>query len=172
MTADDNNDTPQPLANPSAGGAEGPSFSVLSQYVKDLSFENPHAPNKPAESKEGSNIDVQVNVGTTPLHDDAHEVTLNFRVEAKTGENTLFIVELVYAGVFKIVGVTQEALHPALLIEAPRHLFPFARQIIADVTQNSGYPTLMLDPINFAGLYQQGEARAAQESSETDNQPN
>lgn len=170
MTAEDNNDNTQPATN--TGGSEGPSFSVLSQYVKDLSFENPHAPNKPAESKDGSNIDVQVNVGTTPLHDDAHEVTLNFRVEAKTGENTLFIVELVYAGVFKIVGLTQETLRPALLIEAPRHLFPFARQIIAEVTQNSGYPTLMLDPINFAGLYQQGEARAAQEGAEAGNQPN
>ena len=106
------------------------------------------------------------------LHYGGSQILHGIDFEAKTGENTLFIVELVYAGVFKIVGLTQEALRPALLIEAPRHLFPFARQIIADVTQNSGYPTLMLDPINFAGLYQQGEARAAQESSETDNQPN
>lgn len=145
-------------------------FSVLRQYVKDLSFENPLAPDRPPENNDGSNIDVQVNVGSKTLQDDDHEVVLNFRAEAKTGETTLFIAELAYAGVFKITGLTGENLRPALLIEAPRHLFPFARQIISEMTQNGGYPPLMLDPINFAALYQQGEAKAAEAAAGKDSE--
>ncbi len=153
----------------SAAQQTGAQFRILSQYVKDLSFENPDALKVLSGGVEQPQMDVSVNVGVTPQQEDRYEVSLNFSVSAKSGENTVFITELDYAGLFLIQGVPRESLQPVLLIECPRLIFPFARRIIADVTRDGGYPPLMLDPIDFVSLYRsQMERQAAQQQGAED----
>jgi preprotein translocase subunit SecB len=141
--------------------AEAPAMNVLVQYVKDLSFENPNAPNSLAPQQAQPQIEINVNVGAQPLSATEFEVELKLEAKAMLGENVMFDVELLYAGLFRIQNVPEEHLHPFVLIECPRMLFPFARQILADATRNGGFPPLMLDPIDFVALYQQNAARAA-----------
>lgn len=140
---------------------QAPSLNVLVQYVKDLSFENPNAPSSLGQQQTGPQIEINVNVGAQPLSATEFECELKLEAKAMLGENVMFAVELLYAGLFRIQNVPEEHLHPFVLIECPRLLFPFARQILADATRNGGYPPLMLDPIDFVALYQQNAARAA-----------
>jgi preprotein translocase subunit SecB len=147
---------------PQANGAEnGPQFGIISQYVKDLSFENPNSP-AVYQWQVQPQIDVQFNIGSQKLGDDVHEVTLKIEVLAKA-EQTAFQVELLYAGLVAARNIPEEQLHPALLAEVPRLLFPFARQIISEAVQNGGFPPLLLDPIDFGSLYMQQAAQAQAE---------
>lgn len=140
------------------GGDQTPQVGVISQYVKDLSFENPNSP--AVYQWEGQpKIDVQFNIGSQKVGDDVHEVVLKIEVTARAEERTAFQVELVYAGLFHLRNVPEEQLQPFLLAEAPRILFPFARRIVSDTALDGGFPPLMLDPIDFGALYMQ---RAAQ----------
>ena len=143
----------------------GPGLQIMVQYVRDLSFENPGAPNFSADRN--PEIGVQANVGARKLSDTDYEVGLKFRLEAATGEGdakTLqFIAELEYCGVFRLLNVPEADVKPVLLIEAPRQLFPFARRVLADATRDGGYPPIMLDPIDFLALYQQNEAETGAE---------
>lgn len=150
----------------SANGAEqtGPMLSVLAQYIKDLSFENPNAPNSLRPREKAPEIKINVNVGANPLSETDFEVELKLEAKAEDGDEVMFNAELVYAGVFRIQGIPEESMGPAVLIECPRLLFPFARQIISDSTRNGGFPPLMIDPIDFAQLYQ---ARMTEETSKT-----
>jgi preprotein translocase subunit SecB len=138
-------------------GAAGnqPGISVIAQYVKDLSFENPGAPASLRPQGASPNINVSVGVQPRPVSDSDVEVELRLEARAVDGETTLFAIELVYAGVFRLINITQETINPIMLIECPRLLFPFARQIIANASQNGGFPPLLLDPIDFVSLYQQ-----------------
>ncbi len=150
-------DTPSasPPPAPSAGGAAEavPSLVVNAQFVKDLSFENPRAPASLMATKEPPKIDVNVNVNARNLSEQTFEVTLTIRADARAGEETAFVAELVYGGVFTLANVPEEALRPTLLIECPRLLFPFARRIIADATRDGGFPPLYINPIDFVSLY-------------------
>lgn len=141
-----------------------PGLQIMVQYVRDLSFENPGAPNFGSGDNPG--INVEANVGARKLSDTDYEVGLKFRVEAGHGEDdsktVQFIAELEYCGVFRLLNIDEADIRPVLLIEAPRQLFPFARRVLADATRDGGYPPIMLDPIDFLALYQQGEARAAE----------
>ncbi|MEM7288938.1 MAG: protein-export chaperone SecB [Pseudomonadota bacterium] len=132
-----------------------PSMNILAQYVKDLSFENPHAPNSLRPREKAPEISININVNPTPLSETDFEVELKLDAKALDGEEVLFNVELVYAGLFRVSGVPQEALQAAVLIECPRLLFPFARQIMADATRNGSFPPLMIDPVDFAQLFRQ-----------------
>lgn len=143
------------------GADTGPQLGMLAQYVKDLSFENPNAP-AVYQWQEQPQIDVQFNIGTTSPADSVHEVAMKIEVRATSGGNTAFAVELVYAGLFAAQNVPEEALHPFLFAEAPRLLFPFARRIIAETVRDGNFPPLLLDPIDFATLYQQQQAQAQQ----------
>ena len=139
-----------------SAGAEGvPTFSVLSQYVKDFSFENPNAPRSIGQALPGGGVQIEINVGGRPLQDSTYEVELTIEARAGDGGTVVFNFELTYGGVFKVENVPQESIHPLVMIEGPRLLFPFARQILADATRNGGFPPLMLDPIDFASLYRQ-----------------
>lgn len=130
-------------------------LSFISQYVKDLSFEAPNMPGITAElAKKPPEIKVGVDVAAQKQTDDTFTVNLHFKIEAKTGDKTAFICELDYGSLVQIQ-VEKEHLEPVLLIEVPRHLFPFARGIIATVTREGGFPPLMLNPIDFVALYQQ-----------------
>lgn len=153
-----------PKATAEAAGEEAtPAMNIIAQYVKDLSFENPHAPGS-LRPREGSpDINININVNPKPLSETDFEVELKLDANAKDGEEVLFNVELVYAGIFRLTGMPQEMLQMAVLIECPRLLFPFARQIMADATRNGSFPPLMIDPVDFAALYQQRVAQAQAE---------
>ncbi|MEC9342860.1 MAG: protein-export chaperone SecB [Pseudomonadota bacterium] len=140
----------------------GPALSVLAQYIKDFSFENPNSPNSLRPRENSPNINIGINVTANGLSKTDYEVLLKLEAKAVSGEETIFNAELLYAGIFRVQGIPQEALKPSLMIECPRLLFPFARQIIADATRNGGFPPLMIDPVDFTRLYQsnQGEGVA------------
>ncbi|MBS3649762.1 protein-export chaperone SecB [Pseudaminobacter sp. 19-2017] len=151
------NDESTPAGTAGNGNAQQAraTLNVLAQYVKDLSFESPGAPNSLRGRDKAPNININVNVGANPLSDKEFDVNLTLNAKASADQDVLFNVELVYGGVFRIEGFPQEHMLPLLFIECPRLLFPFARQIIADATRNGGFPPLMLDPIDFAQMFQQ-----------------
>ncbi|CAH1657152.1 MAG: protein-export chaperone SecB [Chelatococcus sp.] len=132
-----------------------PSLNALAQYIKDLSFENPNAPRSLTPQQQGPEISIQVNVGANQLAETDFEVDLTLEGKATIGNDVLFVFELVYGGVFRLRNIPQEHLHPTVMIECPRLLFPFARQIVADSVRNGGFPPLFIDPIDFAALYRQ-----------------
>jgi len=142
------------------GGA--PALNALGQYLKDLSFENPNAPRSLAPPDKPPNIQVQVNVDAKQLAPTDFEVSLKLDAKAGEGANVLFKLDLEYAGVFRLTNIPQEQVHPIVMIECPRLLFPYVRQIVSDATRDGGFPALFLDPIDFVGLYQQKAAEAAQ----------
>lgn len=131
-----------------------PSLQSLAQYAKDLSFENPNAPRSLSPQQNPPNISIQVNVNGQPLSDTDFEVELLLEGKAGEGQGMLFEFQLNYAGVFRLRNIPQENIHPVVMIECPRLLFPFARQIIAEAVRQGGFPPLYIDPIDFAALYQ------------------
>lgn len=152
--------------NGAPGAAENaaPAINVLAQYAKDLSFENPNAPRSLAPRQTSPQIEINVNVNARKVGDADFEVELAIQGQAKDGDQLIFRVDLSYGGVFRVVNIPEEQLHPVVMIECPRLLFPFARQIVADSVRNGGFPPLMIDPVDFAALYQARaqEAAAAQ----------
>ena len=176
MTADETGTETPPTPAPSGNGGNGagqaaqgaaeqaqdtrPQLGIRSQYIKDLSFENPSAADRPPEAERSPDIQVNVQVAVRRLEAPNFEVTLQITANAKYQEKPVFLVELTYAGVFTLIGIPQEALEPTLLVECPRLLFPFARRIIADVTRDGGFPPLLLGPIDFLALYRNGQAQA------------
>ena len=137
-----------------------PQIGVLAQYVKDLSFENPNAPRSLSPTGQQPSINIQVNVDAAPQSATDFEVTLRLEGKADLQGTVLFAFELVFAGIFRVQNVPAESLQPVVMIECPRLLFPFAREIVATVVRNGGFPPLMLDPIDFVGLYRQRLAAA------------
>lgn len=133
----------------------GPSLNVLAQFVKDFSFENPNAPRALMQAPQQPTISVQINVNTKPMSTTDFEVELKLEGKAEVPGVTLFGFDLLYAGVFRLQNIPQENMPPLLMIECPRLLFPFAREIIASAVINGGFPPLLLDPIDFVALYQQ-----------------
>ena len=139
-------------AQAAAKAAQTP-LLVNTQYIKDLSFELPNAPDVFRRLTQQPQIQVNVNVQARHLAGETYEVSLTMNADAKLGEEALFIVELVYAGVFTVQGVAEDSLKPLLLIEAPRMLFPFARAVISGLTREGGLPPMLIQPIDFADLY-------------------
>ena len=141
------------------GMDEGIRVQVLGQYIKDLSFENPGAPqafqSRPA-------IDLGVDVQARRVDADHAEIEIKLRVSAKVEDKPAFLLELVYGGYFLVQNAPDDILQQVLLIEAPHLLFPFARRIVADVIRDGGMPPLMIEPIDFSALYRakQGETQA------------
>ena len=136
--------------------AAAQSLLLKTQYIKDLSFENPRAPEIFQALKQAPQVTVNIVVTAKPLSQaDDYEIVLAINAEAKTDDQVVFMVELTYAAVFQLSGVPRESLQPILLIEVPRLIFPFARNVIADVTRDSGFPPLLIQPIDFVALYRQ-----------------
>ncbi len=153
----------EPLPN---GADTTPSAGLISQYIKDMSFENPNAP-AVYQNNTPPAIDVQFNIGAVQVADEIHEVTLKIDVRAETEGQITFIVDLSYAGLFGLRNIPDEHVQPFLLGEAPRLIFPFARRVLADAVRDGGFPPLLLEPIDFAQLYmQQAEAQAGQMSGQ------
>ncbi len=132
--------------------ANAPQVGILTQYTKDLSFENPGAPQS-LQMEGQPRIEINVNVNARRAGDDVYEVELKIDAKAFNQDAVAFVVELLYAGLFGLRNIPEEQLEPFLVVEAPRILFPFARRIIADVTRDGGFPPLMLEPIDFGSLY-------------------
>jgi preprotein translocase subunit SecB len=134
-------------------------ITVRAQYLKDFSFENPAAPQSLMQMTQAPNVQINVNVEAKKLAEKDYEVTLHIRGEAKQGEGVLFLVELAYAGIFFLEDLAENLIQPVLLIEAPRLLFPFARNIVAEATREGGFPPLLIQPVDFVALYQQHMAQ-------------
>ena len=158
----DNATSPNGGDSDTAATQQGPRLSILSQYIKDLSFENPRAPYGLQAGQARPEIQIQVDVQGRQLGDDQFEVVLELKCEAKTPEASVFLLELTYGGVFQLANIPGDSLQPLLLIECPRLLFPFARQIVADAVRSGGFPPLFIDPIDFVGLYRQKAMEAQQ----------
>jgi preprotein translocase subunit SecB len=142
--------------------AEPPGIRILAQFVRDFSFENPRAPDSLRGDAAQPQIDLGVEMNARGREDGLFEVELKLSARASRDDGPLFVVELLYGGVFQISGVGAEDIEPVLLIECPRYLFPFARRIIADITAEGGYPPFLLDPIDFAGVYAARKEQAQQ----------
>ncbi len=148
-------------ANGGAGVDTGPGIRVLAQFVRDLSFENPRAPESLRQAAVQPQIDLNVEMNARVRTDGLYEVDLKLSATAHSEGQPNFQVELLYGGLFQIAGVPEADLEPVLLIECPRFLFPFARRVIADVTADGGFPPFMLDPIDFGAVYAARRAQLA-----------
>jgi preprotein translocase subunit SecB len=137
-----------------------PQFNILAQYIKDFSFENPNAPRSLQPSQQQPAINLQINVNANALSATEIEVELRIDGKAEIAGGPLFIFDLVYAGVFRIQNIPQNDMNPLVMIECPRLLFPFAREIVANAVRNGGFPPLMIDPVDFVSLYRQKLAQA------------
>src|SRR3954449_740579 len=150
---------------PSPGAQQNQAqLTVLGQYIKDFSFENPNAPRSLAPNQTQPAINIQINVGVGQSAPTDYEVTLKLEGKAESPGLMLFAFDLTFAGMFRIQNVPAEHLHALVMIECPRLLFPFAREIIATAVRNGGFAPLLLDPVDFVALYQQ---RVAQEQAKT-----
>ncbi len=155
-------DTPIETAAPGANGADPsapPGIRILAQFIRDLSFESPHAPESLRGGAAQPQIEVGVELNAKGRDDGLFEVELKLTARATRESQAVFHIEMAYAGLFQIMGVAQEDIEPVLMIECPRYLFPFARRMIADLTAEGGFPPFMLEPLDFGGIYQ---ARLAQ----------
>lgn len=152
------------------GEDTSPAAGIISQYVKDLSVENPNAPDSFSYSDKPQ-IDLQFNIGARPVGGDAHEVELKVNVTAKAEQGNVYIVELAYCGLAVMRNLPDEQMHAFMYAEAPRLLFPFARRVIADATRDAGFQPLVLDPIDFNGLYMQQLQNQAQQEGKGDGIP-
>jgi len=165
----DQNDKPQTNGS-SETTNEAPAtgeFRVLGQYIKDLSFENPKAPMSLQNIDDKPTLNVEVNVNARKLGDDTYESAIDFKAKAESDGEVIYNLETIYSGVFRLAGIPDNMLQPMLLINCPSILFPFLRRLIADLTREGGYPPLLLDPIDFAGLYttRMEEAQAENETT-------
>jgi preprotein translocase subunit SecB len=144
-----------PLGAPGPNGApEGaPGIRILAQFIRDLSFENPHAPESLRAANAQPQVDVGVELSARGRPDGYFDVELKLSARANRDTEAVFHVELVYAGLFQLVGVPEDEIQPILMVECPRYLFPFARRIIIDMVGEGGFPWFSLEPIDFAGVY-------------------
>jgi len=145
--------SPQPSQQP-----QGQQLIINAQYIKDLSFENPRAPHSLRQQTAQPSVEINVDVKAQSLAQDTFEVVLTIKSNAKIQNDALFLVELAYAGVVTVRNVPQEMLSAVVLVETPRLLFPFARNIIADITRDGGFPPLMINPIDFSELLRRNSA--------------
>lgn len=154
-----------------AGGGQdaqqpGGELSILIQFIKDLSFESPNSPKSLQGPGENPQLNVNVNVQAAPQGQDIYEVDLNFEAKATSDDGVIYNIELVYAGMFRLTGIPEQYLQPVLFVDCPTLLFPFARRIVADLTQEGAFPPLLLDPVDFAGLYRQNAEQLQQQSAQ------
>ncbi len=162
----DAGDTQTP-GEPAAATTGQPHIGITHQYVKDISFENPNAPESLLSGQELPRIEVNVDVQARAAQESRFEVSLRVTASAKQDDSTIFVVEVIYAGLFTLQNIPPDQVQAVCLIECPRLLFPYARRIVSDLTRDGGFPPLLLDPIDFAELFrhhmaQQQQAQAAE----------
>ena len=157
------------LNEPVGNGADtAPVAGIISQYVKDLSVENPRAPESFGWT-EAPELDVQFNIAAAQVNDEVQEVTLKISVNAKTKQGPAYIVDLSYCGLVGMRNMPEDQMHAFASAEAPRFLCPVARRVIADATRDAGFQPLVLDPIDFGAVYlQQLQARQQEQAADGD----
>ena len=136
-----------------------PVFNIKGQYIKDLSFENPNAPQSLIANGNPPKIEVNVELKAQKIQENIYETTLYITTRAIADNSTLFLVDLAYSGIFEIANVPPEHIEALVMIDCPFVLFPFARRVVADLTRDGGFPPLMLDPIDFQALYTKNRER-------------
>lgn len=137
-------------------------IQVLTQFIKDLSFENPNVGKHAIKQGENPELSLEVNVEAQKVNTDIYESKIIFSAKPQHSGGTIYVLEMTYGGLFKIQNIPAQALEPFLLINCPALLFPFLRRIVADISRDGGYPPLWLDPIDFGGLYMQRQQKLAQ----------
>lgn len=146
-------------------GAEGApaqtQVRIIGQYIKDLSFENPNVEKLLRGPGDSPNLKLEVNVNAKRLGNDLYESAIDFKAHASNKAGVIYDLEMIYAGMFEIKNLPQQALEPFLLINCPSLLFPFLRRLAADLTREGGFPPLLLDPMDFAGLFARRKQQAA-----------
>ncbi len=168
--ADETTDAPTPATAPSASDDRPqPRLALHSQFLQDMSFENPRGAKGFADADAKPKVKVDLNVDSRKLGEAHYEVALRIAAHATIEEEPCFLAEIDYRGVFSLTGVEEKIVPRALLIEGPRTLFPFARRILADAVRDGGFPPLMLEPVDFAGLYRQHAPRSADEAGSAPN---
>lgn len=139
-----------------------PHIGITHQYVKDISFESPNAPQSLMGNREMPRIDINVDVQARVAVENQFEVSIRVTVDAKENDSSLFLVEVIYAGLFVLQNVPEDQVKAVCLIECPRLLFPYARRVVSDLTRDGGFPPLLLDPIDFVELYRHHLAQQQQ----------
>jgi preprotein translocase subunit SecB len=139
-----------------------PRFAMRGQYIKDLSFENPRAPVSLMGSKEAPKVELNLDLQAQRIDTHLYELSMVIKVNASS-EEPLFVLELEYAGLFELVNIPAELMERVLLVDSAFTLFPFARRIVADATRDGGFPPLILEPIDFVGLFELRKAQAEAE---------
>lgn len=142
---------------------------VVGQFIKDLSFENPNVEKFLSAPSDTPNIKLEINVAAKRIQDELFESAIDFKATAAVKEGTIYHLEIVYAGIFRLKGVPNEMLEPFLVINCPTLIFPFLRRLVADLTREGGYPPLLLDPIDFAQLYMRRKNELAEAGQKTVN---
>jgi preprotein translocase subunit SecB len=141
----------------------GPQLRIIGQYIKDLSFESPSAPNSLRDPGENPNIKIEVNVKANQLEANVYESGIVLKVEAKSAKYVIYDIEIDYAGLFELSGFPPEVLQAILFVNCPSFLFPFVRRIVGDMTREAGFPPLWLEPIDWGRMYEermrQGQAQ-------------
>lgn len=148
-----------------AGAAAGPDtqeakFGILAQFIKDLSFESPNAPASLQEPGENPQLELNIQVQAIKHADEIYEVDLVFETKAQSDSGVIFNIELIYAAMFQVSNIPDEHITQVLFVDAPMIMFPFMRRVVSDLTRDGGFQPLMLDPIDFAALYQQNTGKA------------
>lgn len=165
--ADETSNNPEYGAAPDDVPADGAQAAAIAQYIKDLSVESPNSP-QVFQWQGQPQVDVQFNINVDRVTDEVHEVVLRINVSAKSDQGTHFLVDLSYAGLFGLRNFPEDALAPFMLVEAPTLIFPFARQVVAEAVQNTGFPPLLLEPIDFGRAFMANMENA---QAQADQQP-
>ena len=138
---------------PAPAQGSKPAIYLRAQYIKDLSFENPRAPASLFAMKESPQMEVTVNLGAQRLDEQVYEVNIQISTRAIVEKATVFLCDLVYAGVIELQNIPENQIEPTLFIQGAQLVYPFARRVIADVTRDGGFPPVALEPLDFAGMY-------------------
>jgi preprotein translocase subunit SecB len=155
----------QPPEQPAAPGQQtGQQLIINAQYIKDLSFENPRAPQSLMQQAAPPSVEINIDVKAQSIGPDAYEVVLTLKASAKVQNDTLFLIELSYGAVATVRNVPQQAMAQVVLVETPRLMFPFARNIIAETTRDGGFPPLMINPVDFTELLRRNQQGAGAET--------
>ncbi|MCG8562848.1 MAG: protein-export chaperone SecB [Hyphomicrobiales bacterium] len=144
---------------------EGAQLAVLAQFIKDLSFESPNAPQVLQGPGENPQLQVNVNVQATKRAEEAYQVDLQFEAQAKSDDGVIYNIEIVYSGMFRLTNIPEDLLQAVLFVDCPTILFPFLRRIVADLTQDGGFPPLLMDPMDFAALYRQNAGQVTEQAA-------
>jgi preprotein translocase subunit SecB len=141
--------------------ADKPAIFLRAQYIKDMSFENPRAPASIFSLREAPEMNVNINLAAQRLEEKVFELAIHISARAVAEKTTVFLCDVVYAGIIEVQSIPDDAIESAILIQGAQLLYPFARRVVADLTRDGGFPPLQLDPMDFAALYQQRAASPA-----------